>query len=40
MSPEAIALALLNAGRPTGIAAVYALLSSTRPPVATSGAVL
>ncbi len=31
MTPEAIALAVLNAGRPAGIAAVYALLSTTRP---------
>lgn len=31
MTPEAIALALFNAGRPAGIAAVYALLCSPRP---------
>lgn len=31
MTPEAIALALANAVRPTGIAAVYALLSSAQP---------
>jgi Sap, sulfolipid-1-addressing protein len=31
MSPEAIALAVLSAGRPTSIAVVYALLGSSQP---------
>ena len=31
MSPESILLAILNALRPTGVAAVYALLSTPRP---------
>ena len=31
MSPESILLAIVNALRPTGVAAVYALLSTQRP---------